>query len=76
MMKLLEWTATIVTLIGALLTALNYDPLNIYVLNVGSILWLAWACLERRASIALVNGGMLAIYLYGAALRCGWIVSS
>jgi len=76
MMKLLEWSATIVTLIGAMLTALNYDPLNIYVLNVGSILWLAWACLERRASIALVNGGMLAIYLYGAALRCGWIVSS
>ena len=76
MMKFLEWTATIVTLIGAMLTALNYDPLNIYVLNVGSILWLAWACLERRASIALVNGGMLAIYLYGAALRCGWIVSS
>jgi hypothetical protein len=65
MLIFLEWIATLTTLAGAFLTSLRYDPWNIYVLNVGSFLWLLWSTLERRLSIALVNGGMLAIYIFG-----------
>jgi len=65
LLKFLEWIATIITLAGALLTSLRLDPWNIYVLNMGSFLWLLWAILEKRLSIALVNGGMLAIYIFG-----------
>lgn len=64
-MKLLEWVATIITIIGAFLTASNNHPLNLYFLNAGSLLWFIWAVADRRVSIALVNGTMLAIYAAG-----------
>ena len=40
---MLEWIATIVTVGAAIATALAIDPLNIYLFNLGSILWLIWA---------------------------------
>ena len=69
MRKILEWVATIITLAGALATSLAYDPWNIYILNLGSFLWIIWSVLERKASIALVNTGMLTIYLFGLIQR-------
>ena len=72
MMKMnviLEWTATAVTVLGALATALGYDPLNIYLLNVGSILWLIWAVRVKKLSLVIVNAGLLAVYAYGFVLR-------
>jgi hypothetical protein len=72
MMKLdviLEWSATTVTVLGALATALGYDPLNIYLLNVGSILWLIWAVRIKKLSLVIVNAGLLAVYVYGFVLR-------
>jgi hypothetical protein len=62
---ILEWVATIVTIAGAFLTAFDYHPYNLYVLNAGSVLWLIWALLDHKASIAIVNGVMLLIYLAG-----------
>jgi hypothetical protein len=72
MMKMnviLEWTATVVTVLGALATALAYDPLNIYLLNVGAILWLIWAVRVKKLSLVIVNAGLLAVYVYGFVLR-------
>lgn len=69
MKRLIEWTATITTLLGALLTSLGHDPINMYALNLGSLLWLIWSILDRKVSIALVNGGMLVIYVYGLVVR-------
>mgnify|MGYP003346651351 CR=1 FL=1 len=65
-LRILEWSATAITLIGALFTTFNIFPFNVYLLSVGSILWVAWAILSYRLSIAIVNTGMLMIYLYGA----------
>lgn len=64
----IEWIATVITIVGAYLTATNNHPLNLYFLNVGSFLWLIWAISQKRFSIALVNGVMLGIYLYGHSL--------
>jgi energy-converting hydrogenase Eha subunit C len=72
MMKMnviLEWTATVVTVLGAVATALAYDPLNIYLLNVGSILWLIWAVRVKKLSLVIVNAGLLTVYAYGFVLR-------
>jgi hypothetical protein len=72
MMKMnviLEWTATVVTVLGALATALAYDPLNIYLLNAGAILWLIWAVRVKKLSLVIVNAGLLAVYVYGFVLR-------
>lgn len=69
MIKFLEWTATIITLAGAILTTLAIDPLNVYMFNLGSLLWAFWAILEKKYSILIVNMGMLLIYVSGSLIR-------
>lgn len=66
---ILEWVATIVTVGAAIATALAIDPLNIYLFNLGSILWLVWALRIKRASLVVVNIGLLAVYFYGFIVR-------
>lgn len=66
---ILEWLATIVTVGAALATALSIDPLNIYLFNIGSVLWLVWAVRIKRASLVVVNVGLLAVYVYGLIVR-------
>jgi len=67
--KFLEWTATIVTIGAAIATAISLDPLNIYLFNLGSILWLIWAVRIKKPSLVVVNVGLLAVYIYGALVR-------
>jgi hypothetical protein len=66
---ILEWTATAVTVGGAIATALGKDPLNIYLFNIGSVLWLWWAMRTNKMSIAVVNIGLLTVYVYGLYIR-------
>ncbi len=66
---ILEWSATAFTVAGALTTALSIDPLNIYLLNLGSVLWLIWAVMVKRTSLIVVNAALLAVYVYGFVLR-------
>ena len=66
---ILKWTACIVTLAGALTTSLQMDPLNIYLLNVGSVLYLTWAIRIREASLIVINTGLLLIYVVGLLHR-------
>lgn len=68
---LAKHTALILTLAGALATALAQDPLNIVLLNVGSILYLYWSATVRDWNLVMVNAGLLLIYLIGAVLRIG-----
>jgi hypothetical protein len=63
--NVIKWVATSVTLVGALLTSLQYTPENIYVLNVGSLIWLGWAIRVKENSLIAVNLGLLAIYAIG-----------
>jgi hypothetical protein len=65
----IKWVATVVTLIGALATALQFDPLNIYLLNAGAILFLWWAFLIKDKAMITVNAGLLAIYIIGLIVR-------
>jgi hypothetical protein len=64
--SVLKWTATLVTLSGALATSLRIDPLNLYLLNAGSALFLLWGFKIRDRAMVVVNLGMLLIYLYGS----------
>ena len=63
----LQWGATILTLGGAVLTAGAIDPLNIYCMNAGTLLWLIWAIRIRSSSLIAVNAGLLVIYMGGLA---------
>jgi hypothetical protein len=64
----LKWSACVVTLLGALCTSLRIDPLNIYLLNAGSILYLTWGYRIREYNLIAINAGLLLIYLYGLYL--------
>ena len=68
MNDIIKWTATAVTLAGALLTSLQYVPANIYVLNLASAIWLIWAMRVKDKQLFVVNLGLLAIYAMGLFL--------
>jgi len=61
----LKWVATVVTLAGALLTSLDIHPINLYVLNIGTVIWLVWAIRVKETSLIVVDIGLLAIYVLG-----------
>ena len=61
----LKWAGTVVTLAGALCTSLRVDPLNVYLLNVGALLFLWWAFRIRDRAMITVNAGLLGIYVLG-----------
>lgn len=63
----LKWVATAITLAGAMLTSLAVDPLNVYLLNTGSFIFLIWAVRIRDGAMIAVNAGLLAIYGLGTA---------
>ena len=64
----LKWCACLVTLAGALCTSLRIDPVNIYLLNLGAVLYLAWGYRIREWNLVAINTGLLIIYLYGLYL--------
>ena len=72
MMKIVDiikWVATFITLAGALATALMFDPLNVWLLNIGALLFLVWACMIKEKAMIVVNAGLLSIYIIGLVVR-------
>ena len=65
----IKWAATAVTLVGAIATALMYDPLNIYLLNLGAFLFLIWGYMIKDKAMITVNAGLLFIYIIGIVVR-------
>ena len=67
--NVLKWVATTFTLSGALSVSLSWEPYNMILLNIGSLLFLIWGYLIKDKAIVAVNVGLLAIYVYGLAIR-------
>lgn len=63
--NILKWSATVLILIGAVLTSLAIDPANIYFMNIGTLVWLIWALRINDKALIVVNAGLLLIYLAG-----------
>jgi hypothetical protein len=63
--RIICWTATGLTLLGALCTSLRIDPLNVYLLNAGALLFLWWAFRIQDRAMITVNAGLLGIYILG-----------
>ena len=61
----LKWSACIVTLIGAVLTSLRIDPMNIYLLNLGAMLYFVWGYRIREWNLIVINAGFILIYAVG-----------
>ena len=69
MINVLKWVATIVTIAGAIATALMLDPLNIWLLNLGAFLFLIWGVLIKEKAMIAVNAGLLLVYVGGIFYR-------
>ena len=65
----LKWVGTVLTVGGALMTAVDVDPLNIYLFNAGALAWLIAAVRMKELSLIVVNGALLTIYVIGFILR-------
>ena len=65
----IKWTATAITLTGAVLASLNIYPACAVVLNLGSFLFLVWSILIRDPAMITVNAGLLTIYTLGLAIK-------
>ena len=61
----LKWTATALTVFGAIATSLKIMPLNVILLNTGALLYLIWAYRIKEWSLVAVNGALVAIYAIG-----------
>ena len=61
----LKWSACVVTLAGAILTSLRIDPLNIYLLNAGAVLYFVWGYRIREWNLIVINAGFILIYTVG-----------
>jgi len=67
--NIIKWIATFITLGGALATALMYDPLNVWLLNLGALLFLIWGVMIKEKAMIAVNLGLLTIYILGLVVR-------
>lgn len=67
--NLLKWIGLICLLGGALSTAFMIDPLNVILFNIGSASYFWWAVRIKDLNLALMNGGLLTIYVVGAIIR-------
>lgn len=65
----IKWLATAVTIVGAILTSLNYYPAGPSLLNLGAFLWLIVSVMWREWSLITINGAILLIYSVGLAIK-------
>jgi hypothetical protein len=65
----IKWTATAITLTGAVFASLNIYPLSAITLNLGSFTFLIWSILIRDRAMITVNAGLLTIYTVGLAIK-------
>jgi len=69
MTNLFKWLGTLLTLAGALMTAIDVDPLNIYLFNGGALFWLIASIRMKDVSLIVLNASLLIISIMGFILR-------
>ena len=67
--KTLGWVGCFFVCLGAALTSLQVDPLNIYALNIGAIVYAIWGYRVRQWNQLAVNLFLIAVYGFGAVWR-------
>ena len=60
-----EWLCTFVLLAGVVLTSFNIYPLNIWVLTIGNLGWIALGFLWKKFSLIIVQTIITIIYIIG-----------
>jgi len=61
----LKWTATVLTVVGAVAVTLDVAWWDVTVLTLASVVWIVWSFRIREWSLVTVNVFMITIYGYG-----------
>jgi|TARA_R110002126_G_C10079661_1_gene463643 hypothetical protein len=61
----LKWVATVFVVLGASLNAFDIEPYNVFVLLIGTALWMSVGLLWFDRALIVVNAAIFAIYLAG-----------
>jgi hypothetical protein len=62
---IIEWSATLLLLVGVWLTSFNIYPLNVYVCLAANVLWLWLGFIWKKWSLILVEFVVVIMYLLG-----------
>jgi hypothetical protein len=64
----LQWSATFLTLLGAVLTSWGGVPdwARVAAFGTGTLLWFIFSLRIGIRSLIVVNGGLLVVYIFGA----------
>jgi len=65
----LKWFGCACVIAGAVCVSLKIDPLNMYLLNLGALCYLAWGVRVKEWSQVTVNSALLLIYMGGIIQR-------
>ena len=69
MLNVIKWLGTLLTAGGALMTAVDVDPLNIYLFNGGAFFWLVASIRMRDVPLIFLKALLLIISIVGFILR-------
>lgn len=61
----LEWIATALLILNAILTSINIYPANVFVALLGGIMWTWISIIWKRWSLIVLNLTLLIIYVGG-----------
>jgi hypothetical protein len=61
----LRWIACTIVIAGAVCTSLRLDPYNIWLLNLGAVVYLIWSIRIKESSLITINIALLLIYFIG-----------
>ena len=65
----IEWTATIILMIGVALTAWNIYPLNIYFSLIGNFGWLIIGYMWKKWSLIIIQFVISVLYIAGLIIN-------
>ena len=64
-----KWAGCALVVSGAVLTTVNIYPLNLIVLNSGTLLYMIWSWRVKEMSVFVVNLCLTLIYTFGIMLN-------
>ena len=67
--KILGWVGCFFVCVGAIAVALEIDPLNIYTLNVGALIYAIWGWRTKQWNQVAVNIFLILVYSFGLIWR-------
>ena len=71
--RIVCWTGTVITIIGAALISINLYPIGPIVAEIGSFIFIIWALMIHDRAMIAVNVSLFTIYGAGMLLKLGLI---